>query len=182
MWRSTYSGIHRVQHQIYKRDIFRVKTCFIGCEKLHKLWFGCHLDTGCFFGCNVFIENNINLAHATLHLELNRLLITQPYKTCRFSHDFELDLFIFHTFSSKFMTLNPPPFPGFPPWPDVSSLSSWSCICASIPTRSSSTLWLIPGDVSIYLHPYFTANDLPTIKRYKRVNYYICWVFLVCNH
>ena len=86
------------------------------------------------------------------------------YKTCRFSHDFELDLFIFHTFSSKFMTLNPPPFPGFPLWPDASSLSSWSCICASIPTRSSSTLWLIPGDVSIYLHPYFTANDLPTIK------------------
>jgi hypothetical protein len=45
-----------------KKDIFRVETCFIGCEKLHKLLFGCHLDTECFFGSNVFIENNIKLA------------------------------------------------------------------------------------------------------------------------
>ena len=31
-------------------------------------------------------------------------------------------------------------------------------------TKSSSTLWLIPGDVSMYLTPYFIARDFPSKK------------------
>ena len=34
-------------------------------------------------------------------------------------------------------------------------------------TKSSSTLWLIPGDVSMYLTPYFIARDFPSKKENK---------------
>ena len=36
-------------------------------------------------------------------------------------------------------------------------------------TKSSSTLWLIPGDVSMYLTPYFIARDFPSKKYNKKI-------------
>ena len=37
-----------------------------------------------------------------------------------------------------------------------------------MPTNNSSTLWLIPGEVSMYLQPNFVASDFPAeIKIHK---------------
>lgn len=39
-----------------------------------------------------------------------------------------------------------------------------------MPTNNSSTLWLIPGEVSMYLQPNFVASDFPAeIKMQCRV-------------
>ena len=47
---------------------------------------------------------------------------------------------------------------------------SRSWIWVSIPTSSSSTLWLMPGDVSIYLQPYLMAKDFPARKKREKKN------------
>jgi hypothetical protein len=48
---------------------------------------------------------------------------------------------------------------------------SW--ICASIPTRSSSTLWLMPGDVSMYLQPYLMAIDFPAGRNKNKMIFFL---------
>lgn len=45
---------------------------------------------------------------------------------------------------------------------DFSGFSSFSLIWVRIPTSSSSTLWLIPTDVSIYLQSNDVAIDFPS--------------------
>lgn len=43
-----------------------------------------------------------------------------------------------------------------------SGFSNFNLICVRMPTSSSSTLWLIPTDVSMYLQSYDVAIDLPS--------------------
>ena len=108
------------------------------------------------------------------------------YRTWRFPLDFDLESFVFHTLCKRSKTFCPPPFflplpPEilplfFPlPLPSTDSLTpsrvlSLSWIWVSIPTKSSSTLWFIPGDVSIYLQPYLTAKEFPAEKEKKNLS------------
>lgn len=52
---------------------------------------------------------------------------------------------------------------------DFSGFSSLSRICDSSPTSSSSTLWLIPTEVSINLQSYWVAICLPSAKLRKKI-------------
>lgn len=112
--------------------------------------------------------------------------IITVHNTCRFSHDFDLE-FIDQTLLRIFLTRrladvrDPRQSLGaqFPSgdllrffalyWSlgmlGSGGLSSFKRICVKMPTRSSSTLWLMPTEVSMNLQSYDVAILLPSAKR-----------------
>lgn len=104
------------------------------------------------------------------------------YSTKRFSHDRDLRLM-----PSKFLRiLCPLPICAFCFFFLLSLLQSrlgFSCTCARMPTRSSSTLWSSPLDVSINLQPQLLASLRPTARH--KVQYIIhqaSWLKGQCFH
>jgi hypothetical protein len=104
------------------------------------------------------------------HTKQTFLSLLPAYNTKRFSQDRDLCLI-----PSRFLRiLRPLPTRTFCFFFFLHILSwsrhGFSCTCARIPTRSSSTLWFRPLEVSINLQPQLLASLRPTVRQREIIN------------
>ena len=133
-----------------------------------QIWFRVKLE----WRSNYQISTNSSLSftfgkfleHCVLGRRVTKKVKFWSYKMWRLLQDLDLESCIFHIFSKRSKTFKPLcPLLLLPSL--LSVLASRSLIWVSIPTKSSSTLWLIPGEVSMYFTPYFMASALPSVSK-----------------